>query len=99
MPAYPGTGLPACCLAEYKLFPGEEVCLNRKLRLDNKKGQEVVDTRHTSQASNESFPIARVAFEGVGTEAVETSMPQQSWEVYCVSQDTDLMKVSRWLQA
>lgn len=73
--------------------------MNRKLRLANKKGRKVVDTCHRSQASNESFPIARVAFEGVGTEAVETSMPQQSWEVYCVSQDTDLMKVSRWLQA
>lgn len=96
MPAYPGTGLPACCLAEYKLFPGEEVCLNRKLRLANKKGREVVDTCHMSQASNESFPIA---FEGMGTETAETFMPQQSWEVYCFSQDTDLMKVSRWLQA
>lgn len=53
--------------------------MNRKLTLVNKKGQEVVDTCHTGQASNESFPMARVAFEGVGTEAAETFMPQQSW--------------------
>lgn len=55
-----------------------------------------------SQASNESFPMASVAFEGRGTEAAEMFMPQQSWgagERYCFSQDTALMKVSRWLQA
>lgn len=56
-----------------------------------------------SQASNESFPIARVAFEGRGTEAAETFMPRQSWWGvgwgYFFSQDTALMKVSRWLQA
>jgi hypothetical protein len=73
-----GLGCQPAVWQNTSYFPGS--LFEQEAQTGQQRGREVVGTSHMSQASNESFPIARVAFEGRGTEAAETFKAQQSWE-------------------